>query len=65
VGNIEITTKPHEPSGSKPLDTSLPSPISVEFAPVPRPANDPRGQRPATTTDTATNDVEEKNEGAA
>ncbi|MDX2463744.1 MAG: hypothetical protein QNK31_04470, partial [Porticoccus sp.] len=45
ISQVTIATEAHGPSESKPLDTSLPSPIAVENVHYTRPENDPRAQR--------------------
>tara|TARA_R110001592_G_scaffold171117_3_gene409208 strand:- start:55524 stop:58328 length:2805 start_codon:yes stop_codon:yes gene_type:complete len=45
VSQVTIATEAHGPSESKPLNTSLPSPIAVENVHYTRPENDPRAQR--------------------
>ncbi len=57
VGSIQITTDKRPPSLSKPLDTSLPSPVTAEPSKHARPTNDPRQKRSSTATDISASDT--------
>lgn len=60
IGEISITTETRGPSTAKPLDTSLPSPIVIESTQKSRPANDPRGQLRAATSEPNINTGDEE-----
>lgn len=60
IGEISITTETRGPSTAKPLDTSLPSPIAIESTQKSRPANDPRGQLRAATSEPNINTGDEE-----
>jgi ribonuclease E len=60
IGEVSITTETRGPSTAKPLDTSLPSPIAIESTQKSRPANDPRGQLKAATSEPNINAVDEE-----
>lgn len=64
IGDISIATQTRAPSTAKPLDTSLPSPIAVDSAQNARPANDPRGQHKAATSESNLNASNEETEGS-
>lgn len=58
VGIVQITTDKRPQSLSKPLDTSLPSPVTAEPSKHARPANDPRQKRSSTATDIGTSETQ-------
>lgn len=65
TGEVSITTETRGPSTAKPLDTSLPSPIAIESTQKSRPANDPRGQLKAATSEPNINTDNEETKDSA
>jgi len=64
IGEVSIITETRGPSTAKPLDTSLPAPIAIESTQKSRPANDPRGQLKAATSEPNINTGDEETKGS-